>query len=130
MNAVQPWRSDAIDWRERRRSTIMTSSSDGIIFWHRDLPPLDAEPVEEHTLEATSARVPGTIAHRDDLWDQCYRDLMVSTRTRLEQELHRLRGHYAHVLEESIDTRHDPITDEAWLHGRFRYTLYRRSGRS
>ena len=28
-----------------------------IVFWHRDLPPLDAELVAEHTVEATSGRL-------------------------------------------------------------------------
>ena len=35
-----------------------------IVYWHRDLPPLAAEAMDEHSLEATSGRVPGTIAHR------------------------------------------------------------------
>jgi hypothetical protein len=46
-----------------------------IVFWHRELPPLEAELVAEHTVEANSHRVPGTLAHRDELWDQCYREL-------------------------------------------------------
>jgi hypothetical protein len=33
---------------------------------------------------------------------------------------------YAHVLDESIDSRHDGATGEAWLQGRFTYMLYRR----
>jgi hypothetical protein len=44
------------------------------VYWHRDLPPLDADLVAEHTVEATSNRVPATLAHRDELWDQCYRE--------------------------------------------------------
>jgi hypothetical protein len=36
------------------------------IYWHRELPPLEAQPMEEHVVEATSRRVPDTIAHRDD----------------------------------------------------------------
>ena len=94
------------------------------IYWHRDLPPLNAEIAGEHTIEATSARVPGTLVHRSDLWDQCYRDLMAQTSVRLEQEMTRLGGKYAHVLNESIDPRHDDVTGEAWLHGRFTYMLY------
>lgn len=35
------------------------------IFWHGELPPLEAEPVGESMVEATSAAVPGTLAHRD-----------------------------------------------------------------
>ena len=104
----------------------MSADTEGIVFWHRDLPPLDAEPIAEHIVEAVSPRVPGTMAHRDELWSRCYSDLMASARVRLQQEMTRLAGHYAHVLGESIDTRHDPVTDEAWLHGRFTYVLYRR----
>ena len=69
--------------------------------------------------------MPGTIAHRDELWDQCEKDLMSQTQTRLADEIARLGGRYAHVLDESIDTRHDDATGEAWLHGRFTYMLYR-----
>lgn len=96
------------------------------VYWHRDLPPLDAEIVGEHVLEATSGRVQGSLAHRDELWDRAYRELMENTHARLKQEISRLGGHYAHVLDESIDSRHDDATGEAWLHGRFTYVLYRR----
>jgi hypothetical protein len=97
-----------------------------IVFWHRELPPFDADAVAEHVVEATSARVPGTLVHQDELWSQCYKDLMAKSGTRLEQEVVRLGGHYAHVLDESVDSRHDGGTCEAWLHGRFTYMLYRR----
>ena len=96
-----------------------------VIYWHRELPPFDAEPIGEHTVEATSVRVPGTIAHRDELWNRCENDLMAQTRLRLSEEIVRLGGRYAHVRAESIDTRHDDATGEAWLHGRFEYNLYR-----
>jgi len=95
------------------------------IYWHRELPPLAAEAIGEHTIEATSGRVPGTLSHRDELWDQCQADLMARTRARLEQEVARLDGRYAHVLDESLNTQHDEATGEAWLHGRFTYMLYR-----
>jgi len=97
------------------------------VYWHRDLPPADAEILGEHILEATSHRVQGSLAHRDELWDQCYRGLLENTHERFTQEILRLDGDYAHVLDESIDSRHDPATGEAWLHGRFTYVLYRRS---
>jgi hypothetical protein len=116
--------------RERGRLTaVRVMPDDGagaITYWHRDLPPLDAELLGEHTLEATSSRVPGTLNHRDDLWDRCYRELMASAEERLAQEVGRLGGDYAHVLDEFIDTRRDDVAGEAWLHGRFSYTLYRR----
>jgi hypothetical protein len=50
---------------------------------------------------------------------------MTETQTRLEQEVVRLGGRYAHILSESIDTRRDDVAGEAWLHGRFTYMLYR-----
>jgi hypothetical protein len=107
----------------------MTDNIEKIVYWHRDLPPLEAEIVGEHTIEATSSRVPGTIAHRDDLWDVCYEDLMTQTQARLEQEVARLEGHYAHIFDEAIDIRRDEAKGEAWLRGRFSYVLYRRPSR-
>jgi hypothetical protein len=80
----------------------------------------------EHVLEATSGRVASTLAHRDELWDRCYEELMLNTGARLEQEIARLGGNYAHVLDESVDSRHDDVTGENWLHGSFTYMLYRR----
>jgi len=96
------------------------------VFWHRELPPIDAEVMTEHTVEANSNRVPGTLAHRDDLWDRCYQELMSNAHARLAQEIARLGGHYAHVHDESIEPRHDDAAGEAWLHGRFSYVLYRK----
>jgi hypothetical protein len=97
------------------------------IYWHNELPPFDAEAIAEHVVEATSSRVPGTLAHRDELWTQCYEDLMAQVRARLSQEIIRLGGDYAHVLSESVDSKHDPVSGEAWLHGSFTYMLYRQA---
>jgi hypothetical protein len=80
----------------------------------------------EHTVEANSSRVPGTIAHRDELWDQCCRELMANAESRLVQEVARLGGHFAHVHDEAIDPKHDGAAGEAWLHGRFSDVMYRR----
>ena len=46
---------------------------------------------------------------------------------RLMQEVARLGGDLAHVNDEAIHPKHDDVAGEAWLHGRFRYVLYRRS---
>lgn len=110
------------------RTGTATSGDDGskIVYWHRELPPLEAEPTAEHTVGADSSRVPGTIAHRDQLWDRCYRELMAKAESRLVQEVARLGGHFAHVHDEAIDPRHHDAAGEAWLHGRFNYMLYRR----
>ena len=104
----------------------MNSKDDKAVYWHRELPPLTAEFMAEHTVEATSGRVEGTIGHRGELWDRCYQELMTSTQARLTQEITRLGGHYAHVLGESIDIRHNDAANAAWLHGLFSYALYRR----
>jgi hypothetical protein len=95
------------------------------IYWHRDLPPADAEALAEHTLEAASSRVPDTMAHREELWGQCKDDLMARAQQRLVDEISRLGGRYAHVVGESIDIKHDAALGESWLHGRFTYMLYR-----
>ena len=100
-------------------------TNDKVIFWHRELPPLGAEAVGEHTIEATSNRVPGTLLHRDELWNQCYEQLMVCAAARLNQEIARLGGDYAHVLAESVESHHDGSTNESWLRGRYTYVLYR-----
>lgn len=94
------------------------------VFWHRELPPIEAEALGEHTLEAVSVHVSGSLSHRDEVWDRCYLDLMAEAGRRLEQEITRLGGRYAHVLRESIDSRRDDVRGEAWLHGRFDYVLY------
>ena len=39
--------------------------------------------------------------------------------------LARLGGRYAHVLSESVDSKHDAVSCEAWLHGAFTYMLSR-----
>ena len=103
----------------------VTDAPPKIIYWHGDLPPIDAIPLGEHTVEATCHRLPDTIAHREELWNRGKDDLMAQARGRLAEEIARLGGRYAHVLNESVDTRHDAATDEAWLRGRFTYMLYR-----
>ena len=96
------------------------------VYWHRQLPPLDAEVVDEHTLEADSAHVQGQFTHRDDrLWDSCASDLMRNAWLRLDQEIHRLGGRCAHVVDEHIEPKFDEVHGEAWLHGRYTYMLYR-----
>jgi hypothetical protein len=110
-----------------KQTVRTTAPAHGVgIYWHRELPPPDAEPMSEHVVEASSARVPGTLAHRDELWERYYEDLMAQARARLEQEVLRLGGTYAHVLNETVDSRHDDVSGESWLHGRYTFMLYRR----
>jgi acyl-coenzyme A synthetase/AMP-(fatty) acid ligase len=96
-----------------------------IVYWHRDLPPVTAEVMDDHVVEAVSGRVQGTLSHRDELWDRCYEQLMAAAQARIEQEVQRLNGDYAHVHDESIDSKHEDATGETWLHGRFNYVLFR-----
>jgi uncharacterized protein CbrC (UPF0167 family) len=105
--------------------TDQAADSKQVVYWHRDLPPVSAEVMDDHVVEAVSGRVPGTLSHRDDLWDRCYEELMAAARGRIAQEVVRLGGDYAHVHDEAIDTKHDDAAGEAWLHGRFSYVLYR-----
>ena len=98
-----------------------------IVYWHRDLPPLEAQGLAEHTVEANSSRVAGTLAHRSELWDRCYHELMANAEGRLGQEIARLGGDFAHVHGEAVIPKHDDAAGEAWLHGRFTYMLYRRA---
>ena len=50
------------------RVTIVDDTNRKCIYWHRELPPLEAEMIGEHVLEAMSSRVPGSLAHRGELW--------------------------------------------------------------
>jgi hypothetical protein len=105
-----------------------TDTLQTIVYWHRALPPLSADVVGEDVVEATSQRVQGSLSHRDDAWLLCYQDLLEQARIRLEQEVARRGGHYAHVHDESIHIRRDEARGETWLHGRFQYVLYREPG--
>jgi hypothetical protein len=107
----------------RCRTNTAPGAEPKIVYWHRELAPLEAEVMAEHTIESNSSRIAGTLAHRDELWDRCYRELMSNTERRLIQEVARLGGRYAHVHDESIHPKRDEAAGEAWLHGRFTYVL-------
>ena len=96
---------------------------DRVVYWHRELPPAWADVHGEGEVEATSTRVAGTLANRDRLWEQCLLELKAAARLRLEQEVARRGGRYAHVLTETVDTKRDERTGQAWLHGRYEYVL-------
>lgn len=97
------------------------------VYWHKELPPLDGEVLHEHVIEASSDRVPGAIERHGELWDRCHAALMKHVRLRIEQEVSRLGGHYAHVMDEHIESHRDDAKGESWLQGRFGYVLYRRT---
>jgi hypothetical protein len=112
---------------DNRRTDASADHESKAVYWHRELPPLEAEMVADHTIEANSSRIAGTLAHRDELWDRCYQELMSNAENRLVQEVARLGGSYAHVHDESISPKRDDAAGEAWLHGRFTYMLFRRA---
>ena len=89
-----------------------------LVYWHRDLPPLDAELLAEHTVEATSGHVPGTLSHRDDLWDGCYQDLLAHTEARLAQEIARF-----------VEPIRDARAENARIHFRYALRCYRQAYR-
>ena len=53
-----------------------------IVYWHRELPPLDAEPIGEHPADANSMRMVGSLAHRGDL-SVSYTHLTLPTTSRV-----------------------------------------------
>ena len=94
------------------------------IYWHRELPPIDAELTGEYVLEATSDRVRGSLAHRGELWDRAYHELMERTETRLKQEIGRLA---ATTLTFCVNpsTVGTTMRQVKRLHGLFTHVLYR-----
>jgi hypothetical protein len=106
--------------------SMSIASDEKVVYWHRELPPLNTETIGEHEVEATSAHVKGDLDDRGALWDQCHDSLMARLEDRLRQEISRLGGDYAHVTEESIESHRDDATGESWLRGRLNYSLLRR----
>lgn len=96
-----------------------------IVYWHRELPPLDAEPIGEHSLEANGPRLSDTAANRDALWNERRDSFAAVVRMRIGQEVTRLGGRFAHVLDEHMEIKRDAALGEAWMHGRYTYMLYR-----
>ena len=96
------------------------------VYWHRELPPSDMDPLAEHVVEATSDHVHGQLTRDADEWEACYASLMAAARQRIAQEVTRLDGDCAHVLGEIVDARHNEAAGDAWLHGQFNYVLFRR----
>lgn len=93
--------------------SLKGDSTQKVVYWHRELPPPDGEVMHEHVIEAMSNRVSGAIERHGELWHRCYVALMEATQIRLEQEVRRLGGDYAHVLDEHIDSRRDEANGEA-----------------
>ena len=95
------------------------------IYWHRDLPPLDAEIEGEHFLDAASEKVPYHFDRRDQLWVECHPSLVSSVETRIDQEITRLGGRCAHIVDEDIEPSVNNGAGLYHLKGKFTYLLYR-----
>ena len=96
-----------------------------VVYWRRDLPPLSEQIEGEHELIATSEHAQMSLANRDELWGRCYRSLTARAEARLAQEVARLGGSCAHVLDEQVTSKVDDATGAMWLIGVYRYVLYR-----
>jgi len=95
-----------------------------IIYWHRELAPLSEQMEGVHEVTACSERVHFDWADHSTLWKRCHDDLMPRGEDRIRQEVHRLGGSCAHVLEEQFTSKRDDATQEFWLEGRFRFMMY------
>ncbi|MBK7077685.1 MAG: hypothetical protein IPH44_35850 [Myxococcales bacterium] len=96
-----------------------------VVYWRRDLPPLSEQIEGEHELIATSEHAHVSWAERDALWGRCYRSLTERAEARLAQEVARLGGSCAHVVDEQVASKVDDATGAMWLVGTYRYVLYR-----
>ncbi len=96
-----------------------------IVYWRRELPPLSEQIEGEHELEADSAPLhyDSSIA-RHALWGTSYPMLLERAEARMVQEVARLGGSCAHVVDEVISAKVDDANAMFSLHGRFRYVMY------
>jgi len=86
-----------------------------IVFWHRELPARGESRSGTHCRSQQQSRSRNARAScRDELWDQCYRELMANAENRLVHEVTRLGGPFAHVDDETINPKHVEAAGEAW----------------
>jgi len=95
-----------------------------VIYWRRELPPLSEQIEGEHEIEADSPRLHQDIGARALLWGRCYPLLLEEAERRITQEVQRLGGSCAHVVDEVITAKVDDGSAEFALHGRFRFVMY------
>jgi hypothetical protein len=94
------------------------------VYWRRDFPPLSEEIEGEHEAEA-HAVIPDDLMHRTELWGRCYPLLISEAERVIAQEVARLGGSCAHVVEETIKSKIDDVARTFELRGAFRFILYR-----
>jgi hypothetical protein len=95
-----------------------------VVYWRRELQPLSEQIEGEHEIEAESPHVHYDFGRREAMWGVCYGKLMEEAERRMVQEVQRLGGSCAHVLEEIVTARTDDAASLFWLRGRFRYVMY------
>jgi len=95
-----------------------------VVYWRRELPPLSEQIEGEHELEADSPSVHQDIGERQLLWGRCYPKLLEAAERRILQEVERLGGTCAHVVDEVITAKADDANAQFALHGVFRYVMY------
>jgi len=100
-----------------------------VIYWRRELPPLSEVIEGTHEVEAESPKLRNDVVERAELWKRCYPHLLEAAERRTTQELARLGGSCGHIIDEQIVARTNDATGEFWLHGRFRFVMYRHPAR-
>lgn len=96
----------------------------GVVYWKRDLPPLSEEIEGEHEVEAESSHLHYDCGRREAMWATCYGLLQQAAEERIRQELRRLGGSCAHVVDEAVTAKTNDADAVFWLRGRFRFVMY------
>lgn len=95
-----------------------------VVYWRRELPPLSEQIEGEHDLEAESPHLHYELGDRQLMWSKCYPLLLEQAESRIRQELTRLHGSCAHVVDEQITAKVDDAQSLFWLRGRFQFVMY------
>ena len=96
-----------------------------VVYWRQELPPLSEMLEGEHEIETESQHVHYSVGGREAMWSACYGLLQTATEERLRQELGRLGGSCAHIVDEQVTARTDDASAMFWLRGRYRFLMYR-----
>lgn len=95
-----------------------------VVYWHRDLPPVAAEPVSEDEVEASGPHHPiGT--DEQELWARSREALLATAERRIAQEVTMKGGTFAHVSDDHVEAHSDHTIGESWLRGRYSFVIYR-----
>jgi hypothetical protein len=95
-----------------------------IVYWRRDLPPMSEQIEGTHEVEAESPHIHYDFGRRAEMWAKCYGPLQLEAEERIRQEVLRLGGSCAHVVDEAIRSKTNDAEGLFWLRGRFRFVMY------